>query len=155
MASHMRPPRSKARPFGILAVALGVGLLVLVVFDQNGDDDDAALVRDEAEQTTDPTVLGEVIERSTTLPAAAPAIPATFAVDSDSGSGSGAGEGGPTGPTSTQPPDTTNPTLIPPTSITSPNPPRTTTTTAPTTTTTDGPTTTEPTTTTTEPPVDG
>lgn len=142
MASHMQPPRSKTRPFAILAVAVAVGLFVVVVFDRDGDDD--ALVRDTPERSTAPTVLGEVTERATTLPAAPPAIPATFAV----GSEPVAGEEDPPGPTVTQPPDTTSPTLIPPTSITSPNPPRTTTTTSTTQpTTTEATTTTEPTTT--------
>ena len=148
MASHMQPPRSKARPIGVLAVALGVGLSVLVIFDRGGDDDDAALVRDAASHSTAPTVLGEVVEGSTTLPAAPPASPATFATATDAAPSDGTGA---TSPAPTQPPGTTSPTILPPVSITSPDPPRTTTTTEPTTTTEATTTTSEPTTTT-EPP---
>ena len=139
----MRPPESKTRPVGVLAIALGVAVLVLAAF----DDEAVTLVRPATDVSTEPTALGEVIERSTTLPPSPTASPATFALTADDPAAVNTGGS----PSTDRPGASTSPTLGPPVSITSPSPPRTTTTTAPTTSTTeDSTTTTEESTTTTE-----
>lgn len=143
----MRPPESKTRPVGVLAIALGVAVLVLAAFDGGADDEAVTLVRPATDVSTEPTALGEVIERSTTLPPSPTASPATFALTADDPAAVNTGGS----PSTDRPGASTSPTLGPPVSITSPSPPRTTTTTAPTTSTTeDSTTTTEESTTTTE-----
>lgn len=142
----MRPPESKTRPVGVLAVALGVLVLVLAAFDGRASDDAVTLARPATDAPTEPTVLGEVIERSTTLPASS----ATLALTADDPAAASTTGGS---PSTDRPGASTSPTLGPPVSITSPSPPRTTPTTAPTTSTTeDSTTTTEESTTTTEAP---
>ena len=147
MPAHLLPPERAARPAGVLALSVGVAILAFVALDGQTDDG-TTLIRPVGDTSTEASVLGEVIER-TTLPAAPPASPAT--VPSTDGSPtpspSPRSSGGRPPPTTAGP----GPTLLPPVSITAP--PSTTTTTAPTTTTTEAPTTTtEAPTTTTEPP---
>src|SRR5688572_390694 len=99
MASHLRPSRSKARALGVLAVAIGIGLLVLVVFEQRSDDGEVTQVRPAAELTSEPTVLGEVVEGSSTLAVAPPASPATFPAPSESDDDDDGSTGGTSSPT--------------------------------------------------------
>ena len=146
-ARHLSSDHRLARLGGVLAIALGVGLLAFVVTSDEVDDGGSS---DLATPTTDATVLGEVIE-GTTLPDAPPASAVGFTTTTEQGAGdavaggSGGGGGGTTDPTIGPPVsfDNPTPTIGPPTSIVRP----TTTTTAPTTT---APTTTSSTTTTTE-----
>jgi cytoskeletal protein RodZ len=151
--AHLRPPeRRAARPLGVLAIALGLGLLVIAGFrGRPADEDTMRLVRPATESSTGPTVLSEGIDQ-TTVPDAPPASAAGFTTTTTTGSGDQ-----PRGATRFDPPP---PTVAPPVSVTRPPPPRptttttrpTSTTTAPSTTTTEEPTTTtEDTTTTTEP----
>ena len=133
MANHLRPPdRRHARPLGALAVALGVALLVVAAMSgQAPDEDTTELVQPATDVSTEPTVLGSTIERSTTLPSAPPASALGFTTTTsddssdDDGGGNGGGGGGPAPTTQA----TTSPTLGPPVSFTN------TTTTRPTTTT--------------------
>ena len=137
MASHLRPSyRRHARPLGALAVALGVALLVIAAMSgRSPDNDTTELVQPATDVSTEPTVLGSTIERSTTLPSAPPASALGFTTtsttgdDGPSGGGRGGGGGGGGGPAPTTQ-ATTSPTLGPPVAITN------TTTTRPTTTTT-------------------
>jgi hypothetical protein len=120
MASHLRPSyRRHARPLGALAVAFGVALLVIAAMSgRSPDDDTTELVQPATDVSTEPTVLGSTIERSTTLPSAPPASALGFTTTSttsdDSPSGGGGGGGGPAPTTQA----TTSPTLGPPVAIT-------------------------------------
>lgn len=143
-AAHLLPPeRSLRSTLGVLVLSLGMAILALVALD-NRSDDRTTLIRPSSDASTEVSVLGDVIPRTSTPPRSPPASPATFPTTRDThpapGSGGSPGE---IAPPSASP----GPTLIPPVSVTAPDrPPRTTTTTEPTTTTTE-----EPTTTTTEP----
>jgi serine/threonine-protein kinase len=132
------PPRlglADHRPAHIviaLALAAATALTVLALLSgEAGDDRSGVLGAPTTEDTTDPTVLGEVVE-STTLPEAPPASAVGFDTTSTAGSsGSGPVVTAPP-PPPPPPPTTPPPTLGPPTSVVRP----TTTTTAPTTSTT-------------------
>lgn len=147
MPAHLRPPeRTKTRLLGALALAIGLGVTVAVLVlaasgGDGGDEPTTRLVQPATDVSTEPTVLGTVIKRTTTLPPGAPASPATFTTQ-----GAGDPRRATSSPTAGRRAGTTTPppTLAPPVSITAP--PRTTTTTAPTTTSTSE----APTTTTTE-----
>ena len=88
MPAHMAPrsPRlgdpDRARQAGVVAIALGVGLLAFAFLDgeQRGGQDDPqpGLIA-----TTEATVLGVTVEPDDVLPPAGAAAPATFDVDDD------------------------------------------------------------------------
>ena len=151
MANHLRPPdRHLARLLGALGLAIGVAVVVLAAMSGRPPDDTTELVQPVTDVSTDPTVLGSTVERSTTLPSAPPADAFGFTTttgDDSSDDGDGGGDGGPAPTTQA----TTSPTIAPPVSITRPPTRSTTTTTAPTTTTTAPTTTTSSTTTPTTP----
>ena len=136
MANHLRPSdRRLARPLGALVLALGVALLVIAAMSGRAPDDDTTeVVQPASDVSTDPTVLGSTIERSTTIPTAPPASALGFTTTTSTTSGARSGGGGGGGPAPTTQ-GTTSPTLGPPVSITNPGTRPTTTTTSSTTTT--------------------
>ena len=138
-----------ARVGGVLAIALGVGLLALAATSSEVDDGGSSDVAGPTTENTEATVLGEVIE-GTTLPDAPPAsaVGFTTTTEGDEGGdsdGPAATTSPPTigSPTSTTPP----PTIGPPVSVTRPPTTTSSTTTSSTTTTTEATTTTTETTT--------
>lgn len=110
-----------ARVGGSLAIAFGVGLLALAVTSGEVDDGGSTDVAGPTTESTEATVLGEVIER-TTLPDAPPASAVGFTTTTTSEPEDGTTSTAPPptigSPTSTTPP----PTIGPPTSITRPPP---------------------------------
>ena len=126
MAAHLRPPEPRrAQRFGALVVAIVLAAAVLIGFrGEPRDEATTTLVQSASNVTTAPTVLGEVIERTTTLPLASPASAVGVTTTSTEAPATTAFTPAPTNPP---------PALGPPVSITRP-PDRTTTTTAPTTT---------------------
>ncbi len=124
---------SKARILVALVLAIGSATMFVAAFSGlTGDDGEVG--EPSPDTSTEPTVLGEVVDgTSTTLPDAPPASPVSFTIADDGPtSTSGPSSGGTAPPTTAVPPDT-SPTIGPPVSITAP--PRSTTTTASTTTT--------------------
>jgi hypothetical protein len=119
------PERRLARPIGVLAIAVGVSLLVIAGLSSRPGDRSGDL--GQPATATSETVLGEVIE-PTTLAEAPPAEPAGFTTTTREGDEPSVS------PATAPPTSDTSPTLIPPVSITNPDPPPTTTTAAPTTT---------------------
>src|SRR6188472_1233824 len=99
MPAHLRSPnRRYARPLEALAVAFGVALLVIAAMSGRAPDDGSTeLVQPATDVSTDPTVLGSTIERSTTLPSAPPADAfsvTTTTASTGGGSSDGGGDGG-------------------------------------------------------------
>lgn len=154
MPAHLRPRESRARPLGVLALALGVAALVGVAVGRDRGRDTATLVQPAADVATDPTVLGEALEPSTD-PTAPPASAATVTTAAPPPEPTTSAPSRPprrprlappvsvTAPPTTRPTTTTTTTTVPATTTTTEPPPTTTTTTVePTTTTTDGTTTT-------------
>jgi hypothetical protein len=133
VANHLRPPdRHLARHLGALAVAFGVALLVVAgVGGRAPDNGGTDLVQPATEVSTEPTVLGSTIERSTTRPSAPPASALGFTTTTTDDDSSDDDDG--PAPTSQT---TTSPTLGPPVSITNTTTTRPTTTTSTSTTTT-------------------
>ena len=120
-ARHLSSNHPAARLGGVLAIALGVGLLALAVTSGEVDDGGSSDLAAPTARNTEATVLGEVIE-GTTLPDAPPASAVGFTTTS---AGIEDGDPGPVptspppsigSPTSTTPP----PTIGPPTSIVRP-----------------------------------
>ena len=133
---HLRlaSPGRRSSRFGALAIATGAGLLAFAAIGTTGSDTEP-LPRSTVPDATEPTVLGEVIERTTSVPGADPAAAATFDLPTASSSPVTRRSGGTT-TTSVLPPAT----LLPPVSITQdtrPYEPTTTTTVDPSTTTSD------------------
>ena len=62
MSAPLRAPATKERTLAALAVAVGASLLLMTAFRDGGDPVDAVVV----EPTTEPTVLGTVVETTTT-----------------------------------------------------------------------------------------
>jgi hypothetical protein len=132
-ARHLTADHRAARLGGVLAMALGVGLLVFAVSSGEVDDGSSSDLATPSTEEPEATVLGEVIE-ATTLPDAPPASAVAFTTtsevdeeedDGDDDDGTPAPPPTIGSPTSATPP----PTIGPPTSIV--RPPTTTTTAQP------------------------
>ena len=112
MHVRLASPGRRSSRFGALAIAAGAGLLAFAAIGTTGPDTETPTPAARS-SATEPTVLGEVIERTSTVPDADPAAAATFVLPT-AASSPVTRRSGSTTTTSVLPPAT----LLPPVSIT-------------------------------------